>query len=211
MSNALLSGDQRDALQEIANIGMGQAGTRLAQLLGCFVRLSVPRIRLVDTHTLSRAVREMLGFSEPVTALRQGFRCSISGEAIALFDGYGADRLYTALYGDGEMARVAAGPRRDRAGELLTEVANLITGACLTGLFEQIGQSPTFAPPRLMGERLSLEELLQPQKLTWERALLLEVNMKMESCDFEAHLISLMTIDAVRKLSALLDEFLAVP
>jgi len=38
---------QRDALQEIANLAMGRAGARLALLLGRFIELSVPRLRVV--------------------------------------------------------------------------------------------------------------------------------------------------------------------
>jgi len=40
----MLTRDQKDALQEIANIGMGQAGASIAKVLGEFIQLSVPRI-----------------------------------------------------------------------------------------------------------------------------------------------------------------------
>ena len=37
MTMAMLSEDQRDALQELTNIGMGQAGASVAAVLGEFV------------------------------------------------------------------------------------------------------------------------------------------------------------------------------
>ena len=43
----MLSQDQKDALQEIANIGMGQAGASIARVLDEFVQLSIPRILVV--------------------------------------------------------------------------------------------------------------------------------------------------------------------
>jgi chemotaxis protein CheC len=205
MNDLALSEDQRDALQEIANIGMGQAGARLAVLLGRFVHLSVPRIIVVDTESLQTAVRDTLKLTGPVTALRQGFRCDVSGEAITLFDSVGATRLYDTLFPDSpEVAAQGAD-----TGELFSEVANLITGACLAGLFEQIGQSPTFSAPRLIGEQIDIEEVLHPSKLPWDRALMLEVNLHTEDGDFGAHLLSLMTLDAVRKLGAALEAFLS--
>ncbi len=206
MSEPILTEDQRDALQEIANIGMGQAGARLAALLGRFVHLSVPRIRMVDTDTLPSAVRDMLDFTEPVTALRQSFRCDIAGEAISLFDSRSAAHMKFVFRSDDEGS---ADAEEMSDSELLADVANLIAGACLTGLFEQLEQLPTFTPPRLIGEELDLEDVLHPSKLPWDRALLLEVNLQTEDGVFGSHLLTLMTAKAVHSLVAAIDGFLA--
>jgi len=207
MSEPILTEDQRDALQEIANIGMGQAGARLAALLGRFVHLSVPRIRMVDTDTLPSAVRDMLDFSEPVTALRQSFRCDIAGEAISLFDSRSAAHMKFVFRSEDAQDEAEHEDMSD--AEMLSDVANLIAGACLTGLFEQLEQLPTFTPPRLIGEQLDLEEVLHPSKLPWDRALLLEVNLQTEDGVFGSHLLTLMTAKAVQSLVAALDGFLA--
>lgn len=207
MSEPILTEDQRDALQEIANIGMGQAGARLAALLGRFVHLSVPRIRMVDTDTLPSAVRDMLDFTEPVTALRQSFRCEIAGEAISLFDSRSADHMKFVFRSDDMQPEERFEDMSD--AEVLSDVANLIAGACLTGLFEQLGQLPTFTPPRLIGVQLDLEEVLHPSKLPWDRALLLEVNLQTEDGVFGSHLLTLMTAKAVQSLVTALDGFLA--
>jgi chemotaxis protein CheC len=92
---------------------------------------------------------------------------------------------------------------------MLSDVANLIAGACLTGLFEQLEQLPTFTPPRLIGEHLNLEEVLHPSKLPWDRALLLEVNLQTEDGVFGSHLLTLMTAKAVQSLMIAIDGFLA--
>ena len=198
MSEPILTEDQRGALQEIANICMGQAGARLAALLGRFVHLSVPRIRMVDTDTLPSAVRDMLDFTEPVTALRQSFRCEIAGEAISLFDSRSADHMKFVFRSDDMQAEERFEDMSE--AEVLSDVANLIAGACLTGLFEQLGQLPTFTPPRLIGVQLDLEEVLHPSKLPWDRALLLEVNLQTEDGVFGSHLLTLMRAKAVQSL-----------
>jgi chemotaxis protein CheC len=207
MSEPILTEDQRDALQEIANIGMGQAGARLAALLGRFVHLSVPRIRMVDTDTLPTAVRDMLDFTEPVTALRQSFRCDIAGEAISLFDSRSAEHMKVVFRSDDMHMEQSDEDMSD--AEVLSDVANLIAGACLTGLFEQLGQLPTFTPPRVIGEQLNLEDVLHPSKLPWDRALLLEVNLQTEDGVFGSHLLTLMTAKAVQSLVSALEGFLA--
>lgn len=217
MTDFVLSEDRRDALQEIANIGMGQAGARLAGLLGRFIHLSVPRIRIVDTESLPAAVRDMLDFTEPVTALRQSFRCDVAGEAISLFDSCSAAHMkFVFRAADDEPRQPTTCDEGDEGDqgdasdmEALSDVANLVAGACLTGFFEQIGQVPTFTPPRVMGVHLDLGDILHPSKLPWDRALLLEVTLQTEDGVFGAHLLTLMTSSALAALVAALDGFLA--
>ena len=201
-----LDSGQLDILQEIANIGMGQAGARLAELLGTFVSLSVPRIRFVNADALHVAARELLGFTEAITALRQGFRCDISGEAITLFNSSGVNQLHAALYGSEAIDNSHSQETPvDQFGESLADVANLINGACLTGLFEQIGQVPSFAAPQLIGIKLHLEDLFGQIKPSWQSALLLDVNLHIAERDFKAHLLTLMTADSVRRLRGAID------
>jgi len=56
MNEQFLNEDQRDALQEICNVGMGKAAAALAKLLGAFVTLSVPNIRVVGVEQLRVAL-----------------------------------------------------------------------------------------------------------------------------------------------------------
>ena len=84
MSEPALNEEQRDALQEVANLAMGQAATRLATLLDTFIELSVPRVRVVDVCDAAAALRDMTGINEAVTAVRQGFRSDIKGEALVI-------------------------------------------------------------------------------------------------------------------------------
>ena len=60
MTISPLNADQTDALQEVVNIAMGQAGDRLARTLNVFVELSVPRIRLVHVAEVISTVRGMI-------------------------------------------------------------------------------------------------------------------------------------------------------
>jgi len=52
--------DQSDALQEVVNIAMGQAGDSLARILGNFVALSVPRIRLATGKDVIKTATGMV-------------------------------------------------------------------------------------------------------------------------------------------------------
>ncbi len=52
-----LSEDQRDCLQEISNVAMGQAGDHLARLLDSFVILSVPHVPILTPAEIAMAVQ----------------------------------------------------------------------------------------------------------------------------------------------------------
>lgn len=65
--------DYRDALQEVSNVAMGEAGAKFAQLLGSFVRLSIPRIQLAEVSNVPQAVGALLGANTMISAVRQSF------------------------------------------------------------------------------------------------------------------------------------------
>ncbi len=86
-----LSEDQRDCLQEVVNVAMGQAGDSLARFLEVFINLSVPRIRLVQRDELHQELETMVGGPYVrVSGVTQGFYQmdsgkGIRGEAIVVF------------------------------------------------------------------------------------------------------------------------------
>ena len=64
---------QRDALGELVNIGMGQAGESLARLFDRFIQLSIPRIELIEPAQVAGAIAALVGTDGPVIAVRQAF------------------------------------------------------------------------------------------------------------------------------------------
>ena len=204
MLDCAFTEEQRDALQEVANVGMGQAGARLAQLLGSFVALSVPRIRLIQRAELPLALADMTAFAGPVTAVRQGFKSEINGEAVVIFDGDGMREIAAAFTGDDDTLE----DEHDET-EVAFEAANILIGACLASVFEQLNCTLTYSAPRLIGRNIPLEDVVQPDTLHWTAALLLEVNFALEGRSFRAHLITLTADESIIQLRVALDELLA--
>ncbi|MFZ5511777.1 MAG: chemotaxis protein CheC [Pseudomonadota bacterium] len=199
-----LSEDQRDALQEVANIGMGQAGSALAQLLDTFVALSVPRIQLVRVTELGKALADMVDSASPVTAVRQSFQCDIRGEAIVIYGREGTSQLWDLMGYEATDEPDAAAER-----ELLVDVANVLVGACICNVFEQLGRSLSFSKPTVIGENVPVEYLLQPSALSWKVALLVEVNFSLRDRQFTSHLLTLMPEESIQQMKRALDHFLA--
>ena len=210
MTLAALTNDQRDALQELTNIAMGQAGSSLATLLDAFVVLSVPRIRVVEVVELPATLAELVGKNNLVSAVRQSFHGYLRGEVIIIFGEPGTHALADLMGYEGEL-------EESGQAELLLDVANVLSGACLGGMMEQIRNftetnGPAelgFSMPSIMARDVQAHAIIDPQKLQWTHSLLLEVNFTIKDRNFVAHLTMLMPEDGIEKIRGIIDEFIA--
>ncbi|CAB3786178.1 hypothetical protein LMG28614_02247 [Paraburkholderia ultramafica] len=205
MRENVFTEEQRDALQEIANLAMGQAAARLARLLDTFIELSVPRVCVVGVAEAAQTLREMTGIDQGVTAVRQGFRSDIKGEALVICRS-GAVGHLCALVND---PYIHSAYETISQTELMVDVANVLTGACVSCILDQLNLTPIFSPPGLLGENISLDDVFQADLLAWRAALLLEVNFALENHCFRAHLVMLMAEDSISRMDDALSALLA--
>ena len=196
-----LSPDQTDTLQEIVNIAMGQAGDSLARVLDSFVKLSVPRINLIEVANAGPGIIKLVNNDVLITAVRQSFYDDLSGEAITLFSAEGCRDLSDLMGYQTDLD-----PHTER--EVLFDVSNILVGACLNGIAEQLNANLSFSAPSLIAENTTAGALLAPDSLPWDYALQVEVNFSLEQRNFISHLIIMMAEDAIESLQRSLDVFL---
>jgi chemotaxis protein CheC len=189
---------QRDALSELVNIGMGQAGDSLSRLFDTFIQLSIPRITLVQPCDVTAAIAGMVDARGPIVAVRQAFSSRIRGEAIALYSAGGCDALADLVtYPD------------VTSDELLLEISNILVGACVGGLAAQFSLDLSFSPPSILGRHRSIDDLLDTECLPWQNALLAEVNFRVEDRPFQCHLLTFWPDESIAVLFRAVDSFLA--
>ncbi|WP_291990867.1 chemotaxis protein CheC [Candidatus Accumulibacter sp. ACC007] len=199
MTIEFISEEQREALQEVANIGMGQAGASIAKVLGEFVELSVPQISAVDAAGIPAALVALAG-DGIASAVRQAFIGELRGEAIVIFAEHSADDLAALLaYGD-----ALDGPA---SRELLLDISNVLVGACLGGIAELLRTTIGFSAPSLLADQVATSQLLRANEISARCALLVEVRFGIEKRVFRCHLVMLMPDDAVAALRRALDRF----
>jgi chemotaxis protein CheC len=188
---------QRDALGELVNIGMGQAGDALARLFDRFIHLSIPRLELIEPSQVSEAITAMVGTDGPVIAVRQAFSSRIRGEALAIYPVAGCDALADLVgYPDAS------------SDELLLEISNILIGACVGAVASQFSLDLCFSPPSILG-RSSVAELFDTRGLPWSRALIAEVNFRVTDRAFCCHLLTFWPDASLHILMHAVDEFLA--
>lgn len=202
MTSFSLSEEQRDCLQEVANIAMGQAGDRLARLLGTSVVLSAPHIEVMEPSDIVMALYAV-DSSESVSGVCQGFiGGGISGEAMLLYNDTSFADLALLMNYDDKLDEQAE-------RELLMDTTNVLFGACLKGIAEQLDMDFSFGPPIVLGQHRKVSELFNTGGAKWRKALVTEINYRLEGYNVNANLLIIMTDQSINRLVKKLDFLLS--
>ncbi len=190
--NSILNEEQRDALQELMNISMGQAADALARLISTRITLSIPRI--VSATPAEFVV--MFNAEQTYWFTRQSFLGGANGEVLTLLSKEGCDVLADALDYDLPLTESSR-------SELILELANILAGACLSGFTNQLD----------LKTKLNMPTLYQPNfldvsKYNWDSTLLLEVDFLVESAHFESRVLICLDERSVTALLERLQQFL---
>jgi len=143
----LLSGQEKDILQEIMNIAFGRASADLAQVIDIYVELSVPEVTVMPTLELpgylACEIKENM-----VSIVEQCFLGKFTGMALLIFPA-GAGRDLFALLGDEEYHSSGSVPLAIMEKETLMELGNILIGACVGKVAELLDDVVTYNPPRI--------------------------------------------------------------
>lgn len=201
MSSAiLLNEDQRDCLQEISNLAMGQAGDHLARLLESFVILSIPHVAILTPSEIAMAVQTVDNHN--VSGVCQGFiGGGISGEAMLLFNDTSFSDLAKLMNYEEELSEAAE-------RELLIDATNILVGALIRGIAEQLDIEFSFGPPAILGQHQELDKLLVSDNVRWDQALVIEVNYKIEGYNVQCDLLMVITESSLYRLFGKLNYLL---
>lgn len=201
VATPLMSGDKRDALQEIVNIGMGVAGSALAQVLNAFVELTVPSVDLVDRRRVVALLNTGAWADNELVAVRQSFFGRVMGESLMLFDGREASRLAD-LVGHTEP------PTVDQQHELLLDLANIVIGACVNGIAEPLREIVSFAAPAMLRGSPKVCEFALQDSGGRERGLLINLDFKLEARSFHSRVLVFLAEQSLELIDGAISRFL---
>jgi chemotaxis protein CheY-P-specific phosphatase CheC/DNA-binding NarL/FixJ family response regulator len=148
-----LSTDVRDCYQEIANVAMGRAGDLLARLLNVFVELPIPNVNFIEVSELRMALKDIENH-ESTSGICQGFiSAGISGEALLILNDSSFKDVASLMnyQYDADMGTEL---------ELLMDLANVLIGACLKGISEQLDIQFSQGHPEVLGQHRKISDLI---------------------------------------------------
>tara|TARA_R110001583_G_scaffold2233_30_gene16535 strand:+ start:3542 stop:4669 length:1128 start_codon:yes stop_codon:yes gene_type:complete len=199
-----LSADLRDCYQEIANVAMGRAGDLLARLLDVFVELPIPNVNFIEVSELRMALKDVEA-NESTSGVCQGFiSAGISGEALLILNDSSFKDVASLMnyqYNADEGTEL----------EVLMDLANVLIGACLKGISEQLDIDFSQGHPVVLGQHRKISELIANNSDKWKRTLAIEISYSIENYPIKCDLLLLFTEKSMQtlnnKLAYLIDSF----
>jgi len=192
MTAAFLTEEQRDGLQEIINISMGQAANNLATLIGKHIQLSIPCIEQVAAEQFQHYLVAHEGYA----ITRQSFLGELNGEILALIHAQGSRDIAVLMNFPAQLSAA-------EDDELKLELTNMLAGACIQGLISQLGLKLHLAAPTLLST-----DLCHYQQWSWQQALLLRVSFAITATAFNSTILICLQQASVPHLHTLLDLLL---
>lgn len=190
----ILSADMRDCYQEIANVAMGRAGDLLARLLNVFVELPIPNVNFIEVSELRMALKDIENH-ESTSGVCQGFiSAGISGEALLILNDSSFKDVASLMnyQYDADMGTEL---------EVLMDLANVLIGACLKGVSEQLDIQFSQGHPEVLGQHRKISDLIANNANKWKKTLAIEISYSIENYPIKCDLLLLFTEKSMKTLN----------
>ncbi len=190
---ALPTADFLPALREVVNIAMGQAGSRLSELLGTFIQLPVPEVFITPYNQLAQHLSYADGSS--MSAVSHGFSGNgVAGEAVFLMSSSGFSDLESLVALD-----MPEGSNSHTG--ILTDLSELLVGSCLKGISQQLDIEFNHSYPVVLGHEQECTLLLDCESSALD-VLVINISYHLSTPDMDCHLLLLLTADSIPALRA---------
>lgn len=186
--------DRIDAYRELVNVAMGRAGESLASLFDEFIDLPIPNVNELETTELHMAIAE-INSNTSVSAVSKGFiSAGISGEALVIFnDSNFANMVELLKYGESAVTEALE-------LEALMDVSNILIGACLNALSDQLNVKFSHNHPIILGLHCNLDALLQSTISRWNKVMAIEIGYSIKKHDIQFDLLLLIPGHAMEQV-----------
>jgi chemotaxis protein CheC len=195
-----LSDIERDALAEIANMGVSRAAASLRQMVGEQVLLSVPAVNIVNRTEAASLVER--GNVTKLVAVQQSFDGPFSGRALLIFPE--AQSL--------ELVRSIVGPEHsledviDLEQEALAETGNIILNACLATIANVLHRSMRMSLPTVV--RGDGAMLFAVQAAPSDLVLFLYIDFTIRNRDVRGFIALLLDLPSITALKEIVRDFI---
>ncbi len=196
-----LSDLERDALAEIANVGVSRAAASLRQMVGEQVLLSVPAVSIVNRNEAAKLVEQ--GKSPKLVAVQQSFEGPFSGRALLIFPEAQSLELVRSIVG----AEHSLEDVIDLEQEALAETGNIILNACLATIANVLRKSMRMSLPSVIrgdGAMMFDTKMVEHDDLV----LFLYINFTIKDRDIRGFIALLMDLPSLKTLKEIVGDFI---
>jgi chemotaxis protein CheC len=197
-----LSEEERDALGEIANMGVSRAGTSLRQMVGEQVLLSVPAVEIVNRTKAAQLVQG--GTARKLVAVQQSFEGPFSGRALLIFPEAQSLELVRSIVG----AEHSLDDVIDLEQEALAETGNIILNACLATIANVLRRTMRMSLPSVVrGDGTMLFDT-EAANAEGELVLFLYIDFTIRNRDIRGFIALLMDLPSIKALKEIVRDYI---
>jgi chemotaxis protein CheC len=197
-----LTDRERDALAEIANMGVSRAANSLRQMVGEQVLLSVPAVNMVTRQAASRFVER--GNETRLVAVGQSFDGPFAGRALLIFPAAQSLELVRLIVGEEHTLEDVI----DLEQEALAETGNIILNACLATIANMLHRTMRMSLPTVVrgdGKTLfDVESVGEAGNLV----LFLYIDFTIKKRDIRGFVALLMDMPSIAALKEIVRDFI---
>jgi chemotaxis protein CheC len=198
-----LSDIERDALAEIANIGVSRAASSLRQMVGEQVLLSVPAVDIVSRQAASELVQG--GGSPKLVAVQQSFDGPFSGRALLIFPQSSSLELVRSIVGEQHSLEDVI----DLEQEALAETGNIILNACLATIANVLHRTMRMSLPTVIrGDGATLFDI-RAGSVSDDLVLFLYIDFTIRNRNVHGFIALLMDLPSITALKKIVADFIA--
>jgi len=188
--------DMQEGYQEVANVAMGRAANLLAKVLDSFVVMPIPVVNMIEVSELRMAIQQ-IDDNDLVSGVCQGFiGAGIAGEALLIFNESSYEDIAELIKYTGKIDETIQ-------VELLMDIANILIGACLKGIAEQLDINFSQGHPLVLGRHVKVDDLISRSGNRWSKMLTIEMGYKIEDKNISCDLLLLFTEDSIAPFNEL--------
>ncbi len=206
-SGNFLSELQIDALKEIINIAFGNAAASLSEVIELHATLNVPEIKIVHSKELWDFIGSAFEGGEDLHIVEQHYTSEFKGIAYLVFSRNSGKLFISLLEEYNEMP--ANMPINLLEKETLTEVGNIIIGACLSKIAELLSDVVSYLPPRYIDGKYLYEDMPGNFFDGEGYAVILKTIFQFEKADVDGFLFLLINMDSIDKIKEAVDKFMS--
>jgi chemotaxis protein CheC len=193
---------ERDALAEIANMGVSRAANSLRQMVGEQVLLSVPAVEIVTRQEASKLVER--NNANKLVAVQQSFDGPFAGRALLIFPEAQSLELVRAIVGDEHSLEDVI----DLEHEALAETGNIILNGCLATIANVLHQTMRVSLPSIVrGDGAALFEV-EGDASKGPFVLFLYIDFNIKKHDVHGFIALLLDLPSIAALKDIVHDFI---
>ena len=194
-----LNSDQKDCLQELMNISYGSATAAIADIIGKFAKLSIPRIKTFSNEDFKDYIKSKIDKYHVCYLVNQLIDGKLAGENLYLIDDKSLKNL-AVEFGISEIDI-----DEDELKDVVLEITNIISSTTSSKLAELIETDILFSPPHVEIVD-SIQSLDDHYGMEYNHIIIISTLIEFEEQNINSELVIMLKDESITYLIEALDK-----